>query len=99
MDPDLSNVRVPSVLVVGDHCNLNHERANGFVAHVLHGNHNPSGGLVEVHYLDLLQVVKVGARPNGDATGRVTLVQFVVCVNVDLVDGGLALELNVDQVG
>lgn len=97
MDPDLSNVRVPSVLVVRDHSNLDHESTDRFVAHVLDRDHHPPGGLIEVDYLDLLQVVEVRARPNRDAAGRVALVQFVVRVNVDLVDGRLSLELNVDQ--
>lgn len=45
----------------------------------------------------LLQVIEMRSRPNGYTTWCVTFIQFIICVDVYLIDGGFALKLYVDQ--
>lgn len=57
----------------------------------------PTGRFRQVNDVDFLQIIEVRARPNGNAIRRVAFVQFVIGVDVDLVDRRFPLELNVDQ--
>lgn len=95
---DLAEVGVPPVLVVGQHGNLHEERAHGVARRVPGCNVNPTGGLVQVDGLKLLQVMKAAAHTDGDPVGRVTLVQLVISVDAYSLNCGLAPKLNVHKV-
>lgn len=78
VDLDLSNVRVATVLVIGEDRDLNEEcSVLSFV--LLQVDDHPAGRLVQLQLLDLLQILKVVAHSNRDPVRRVRFVQFVVC--------------------
>lgn len=98
MDADLPHVGVPSVLMVRDHGDLQHEGAYGLDVPILDGYLHPAGGFGEIHDLQLLQIVEVRAGAYGDPGGGVAFVQLVVGVDVDLADVRPLVELDVHQV-
>ena len=97
-DLHLPQVGVAALLVVLDDGHLQQEGPHQLLVHVLQWDHHPAAGLLKVHNLDLLEVIEVGADPDGDPGGGVALVQLVVGVDRDGLDGCFPPELNVDEV-
>ena len=81
MNFDLTKMSVSALLMVGDHGNLNHERANQLVTQIFEGNFDPTSRFAEFFNFDFLEVVKVGSAAHGDLGGGVTLVKFEVRVD------------------
>ena len=78
VDLDLSNVRIATVLVIGEDRDLNEKRTVlSFV--LLQIDDHPAGRLVQLQLLDLLQILKVIADSNRDPVRCVRFVQLVVC--------------------
>ena len=59
---DLAQVRVAALLVVLDDGDLQEEGAHQLVVDVLQGDLHPARGLLQLHHLNLLQVVEVGSH-------------------------------------
>ena len=95
MDPDLSHMRVPAVLVVAYHSDLDHESSDRILARILHWNDDPAGRLCQVDDLDLIEVVEVSSTSDGDPRWSVGLIELVIAVNEDLADRCLPTELDV----
>ena len=80
-DLHLPQVGVSALLVVLDDGHLQQEGSHQLLVHVLQWDDHPPTGLLQVHNLDLLEVVEVGADPDGDPGGGVALVKLVVRVD------------------
>lgn len=98
VNADLSHVGVSAILVVANDSDLDHEGTDGVFSDVLDRYDDPAWRFAEVNDLDFVQVVEVSSAADWDSRRSVRLVEFVVAVDEDLADCGLAWELNVDQV-
>eukprot|EP00962_Isochrysis_galbana_P011680 scaffold3291_cov109-Isochrysis_galbana.AAC.5 len=105
VDFDLPYVRVTAILVICKHGHLHKMRAQvpaitGRFGRLFFGRHDrvPSTRLRQLLHVNLLQVVKRGARAYRNLGRSVRLVQLVIGVNGDVVNDHLAVELNVNQV-
>ena len=80
-DLDLPEVSVPALLVVLDHGHLQQECPHQLLIHVLQRDLHPARRLLELHHLDLLEVVEVSPDPDRDPGGGVALIKLVVRVH------------------
>ena len=87
-----------TLLMIVCDSNLKEKCPDQSLVHVLQRYLHPSRWLLQVHHLNLLEVIEVGADPDADPGGGVALVQLEVCVDCHRLDRCLASELNIDKV-
>lgn len=64
MNFNLSHVCIPAILMVTNHCYLNHKCSYRFVSNVFNWNHYPSCWFIQEHYIEFFQVIEVCSYSN-----------------------------------